>query len=103
MKKISAFLVILALFLFIFTIIGMELFANTIRLNYDNEPIPYYSGELVMSNSYPAYNFDSFGDAVVTVFVVLANDGWSTIFYDHARVNGQVISSIFFIGVVVLG
>ena len=106
MAKISAFIVLLGLFLFMFTIVGMEMFANTLRFNYDNEPIPYFSEnpeKTSLNFSYPPYNFDHISDAAVTVFVGLANDGWSTIYFDHARGSGLGQSSAFFIVLVVLG
>ena len=102
----SAFIIILLLLLFIFTIIGMDLFANTVRVNYDNEPIPYFSdnGENISLNySFADYNFDTFGDAAVTVFAVLANEDWSKIYFNHARVNGLGKSSVFFISLVIIG
>jgi hypothetical protein len=34
---------------------------------------------------------------------VIANDGWSSIYFDHYRVLGGGISTLFFIGLVVLG
>jgi len=106
MLKMSAFIIILLLLLFIFTIIGMDLFANTVRVNYDNEPIPYFSenGENISLNySFADYNFDTFGDAAVTVFAVLANEDWSKIYFNHARVNGLGKSSVFFISLVIIG
>ena len=106
MTKISAFIVLLALFLFMFTIVGMEMFSNTLRFNYNNDPIPYYSNssnETSLIHSYPAYNFDNISDASMTVFVGLANDGWTTLYFNHARVNGLGAASAFFISLVVLG
>ena len=106
MTKISAFIVLLALFLFMFTIVGMEMFSNTLRFNYNNDPIPYFSNssnETSLIYSYPAYNFDNISDASMTVFVGLANDGWTTLYFNHARVNGLGAASAFFISLVVLG
>jgi hypothetical protein len=106
MTKISSFIVLLALFLFMFTIVGMEMFSNTLRFNYNNEPIPYYSNssnETSLIYSYPPYTFDTISDASMTVFVGLANDGWTTLYFNHARVNGLGAASAFFISLVVLG
>ena len=39
-KQVGSFSVLLYLFIFTFTILGMELFSNTLRFNYQNENIP---------------------------------------------------------------
>ena len=60
--------------------------------------------KLFISNySFADYNFDTFGDAAVTVFAVLANEDWSKIYFNHARVNGLGKSSVFFISLVIIG
>jgi len=107
LAKISSFAVILSLFIFTFTILGMELFANTIRFDFDNNPIEFYDNdnpEKVSSiRSVPDSNFDTFLNAFISVFIVIANDGWSTIYFDYSRVVGNQKSTLFFIGLVVLG
>jgi hypothetical protein len=40
LKKISTFTLLMYLFIFMYTILGMEMFSNTARFNYENEPIP---------------------------------------------------------------
>ena len=108
MTKISAFIVLLILFLFMFTILGMEIFANKLRFNYDNEPIDYYAIDPPNTSkvySFAKYSFDYFSDAGMSVFVGLANDGWTTVYFDHARTPsvGKIIAGIFFVGLVVVG
>jgi len=34
---------------------------------------------------YPESNFNNFVEAFLTVFIILRNDGWSTIFFYHAK------------------
>ena len=106
LAKISTFAVILTLFIFTFTILGMELFANTIRFNFDNEPVNAFkeADETISGiRSTPDSNFDTFLNAFITVFIVIANDGWSTIYLDYSRVLGNNISTLFFVGLVILG
>jgi hypothetical protein len=70
LKDISNFSVLLLIFMLIYTLLGMELFAyNVHEPNTDNE--------------YPDSNFNTFLDGFISVFIVLANDGWSTIFITH--------------------
>lgn len=106
--KITAFIVLLILFLFMFTILGMEIFANKLRFNFDMQPINYYeidppnTSKVYDMNS---YSFDYFTDAAMSVFVGLANDGWTTVYFDHARTPavGNLIAGVFFISLVVVG
>ena len=87
LKKISAFSVLLLIFIFSFSILGMELFAA--KCSFDESDVPivgdYADGIDGVEGRIPDSNFNNFFDAVLSVFIVLANDGWSTIFFDHAR------------------
>ena len=43
-------------------------------------------GEVDNTNGvYPDSNFNSFLDAITTVFIVLTNDGWSNIYFNYYR------------------
>jgi hypothetical protein len=84
----------------------MELFANVLRFDYNNKPVPYYgseSDETSQKYSIPDSNFDNFFDALLTVFIVFANDGWTTIYFNYYRTVGAAKSTLFFITLVVLG
>jgi hypothetical protein len=84
----------------------MELLANTIRYNYDNEPVNAFieaNDNISGIRSTPDSNFDTFLNAFITVFIVIANDGWTTIYFDYARVVGRDKASAFFILLVILG
>jgi len=41
-QKISSFLLLLLLFSFTYSILGLELFANKVRFNLDGEKVGYY-------------------------------------------------------------
>lgn len=89
-----------------FSILGMELFAFKSKFDFDNKPIGYFNetaGEVSKIRSVPDSNFDSLMNATVSVFIVLANDGWSTIYLDYYRTAGPFSSSIFFILLLLLG
>lgn len=83
LTKISAFALILFLFIFIFAMMGMEFYAQKVRFNFDDEPIEYFGKYENTSVKYsvPANNFDNFINAMLTVYVVLANDGWAPIYH----------------------
>ena len=51
----------------------------------------------------PNSNFDTLYNAFISVYIVLANDGWTTIYFDCSRMVGPVPSSIFFISLFILG
>lgn len=105
-QKMGSFTLVLYLFMFTYTILGMEMYAQTLRFNRKNEAIDYFSeprDDTSLKFSHPDANFDNFWSATVSIFIVFANDYWSTIYFDHYRVNGGVSSSIFFIGLVILG
>ena len=60
----------------------MELFSW--RAAFDSEGNPDILGEP------PTSNFNNFQNAFISVFIVFANDGWSTIYFNHYRTVGAV-------------
>ena len=68
LADISYFSIILLLFMFIFSLLGMELFAH--RLKFDSNWEPDVDGES------PRVNFDDFWHAFITIFLVLVGDDW---------------------------
>jgi hypothetical protein len=78
--SIIPFAILLFLFLFSFTILGLEAFANTLRFDLDNKLVPYFQVNPPNTSklfSIPNSNFDSFSSAIVTVFVIITGDGWA--------------------------
>ncbi len=99
---IANFTVVLFLFIYIFALVGMQVFAN--RFHFDKEtgePLrmtdPRYPSAEV-----PRANFDTFIWAVTTVFQVLTGENWNTVMYDGIRVGGWT-GALYFIVLVVLG
>jgi hypothetical protein len=72
LKEISAFTVVLFLFMFIYSILGMEMFAYKAKYDPDGN-LDLVNGESLDQN------FDSFLWSFTTVFVLLTEDGWSTV------------------------
>jgi len=72
LKEISAFSVVLFLFMFIYSILGMEMFAYKAKYD-DSGNLDLDSGESLDQN------FDSFLWSFTTVFVLLTEDAWSTV------------------------
>lgn len=66
MVQISYFSILLMLFMLISSLLGMELFAYRI---YDDDGVS------------PRLNFDTLYNALITIFVLLTNEGWPQIVY----------------------
>lgn len=96
MYSIAPFTVIMLIFILIYALLGMELFAREVRFDSDGHPDKE-------NGKSPDSNFDHFLEAFATVFIVLANDNWSTIFFDHYRAGKAVSSTIFFVSLLLLG
>jgi hypothetical protein len=60
---ISSFTLVLFLVMFIYTIVGMELFANEVK--FTNDTVDLVNGSSL------SYNFDSFLQAFTTIFIGL--------------------------------
>ena len=75
----------------------MEIFAYKVKFNEFNKL------DLASTGQPPYSNFNNFLDAWVSVFIVLANDGWSTIYFDHYRAIGGAVASLYFIPMLVFG
>ena len=107
LTKLSSFTILLALFCFIYAMVGLELFSNRLRFDRDNKPIEYFnntsSPEISEKFSKPDNNFDSIQNALLSVFIVIANDGWTVLFWDHYRTVGPVTATVFFTSLVILG
>lgn len=46
MKKVATFLMLLYLFIFIYTVLGMQLFAYKIQMDIDGNPVDTHNAEL---------------------------------------------------------
>lgn len=96
MKDVSAFSILLFLFMFIYSLLGMELFGFKAKFN--------SHGFIDMDDGDdPDSNFNNFLEAFTTVFVVLTNDGWTTIYYNYYRATGSAVSTVYFISLIILG
>ena len=93
----STFSILLLLFMFTYTLLGMELFAYKAKFNKDDEV------DLSDNGEYTNYNFNTFLEAFLSVFVVLTGDQWSVVYFDHYRAVGGVIASFFFLSLVIVG
>ena len=79
----------------------MEFFAYRIKFDENNQPLsPPFDPEV---GSYPDSTFNTFLEAFYSVFIVLANDGWSLIYINHFRAVSGFKSTLFFISLLGFG
>lgn len=88
--------------MFIYAVLGMELFSYTLVFNDDNQPIPIKDKTNIVGHR-PPWNFDSFFEANMIVFILLANDGWTSIFFDYYRVVGWETAVMYFLTFFIIG
>ena len=100
LKDILTFFVLLLIIVFVFSLLGVELFANKTKINTENDIVP-----LDDPNGFsPRQNFDSFPEAFVSVFVCLIGEDWQLVMHDFMRsTQSRLAPSLFFISLMVLG
>lgn len=86
----------MVLFMFIFTLLGLELFAFKVKFDADGKPIedpqnkPEQEGD-----EFPRANFNHFLLGFTTIFIVFIGEDWNSVMYDHTRTNGWPCIIIF--------
>jgi hypothetical protein len=65
-KDISTITVLLLVFIFTYMLIGMELYSQRVQATEDSTS-----------------TYDSLSESFLSVFIVLANDGWTNIYFNH--------------------
>lgn len=105
-KDISTFSVLLALFMFIFLLLGMELFAYKIFFNNDDKEriveidIEYNPIEEIAAA--PRVNFNDPWYGFITIFIIFIGEDWNSAMYDHVRGTSSW-SIIFFVLIFIAG
>ncbi|KRX08462.1 hypothetical protein PPERSA_12943 [Pseudocohnilembus persalinus] len=98
LAQISNFSVLVLLFMVVASLLGIEFFAYKIRFEEDGSV-----AEVLQQGKSPRVNYDTFLHGIVATFVLLTNEDWNAVLYDHMRGIGNWIPSIYFIIVVVIG
>lgn len=92
------YLFLLCLYIFIMALLGMEFYAYRIRVDHDGNPIKSVNQESFA----PDQNFDTFLQALITVFCLLVNEDWHIILYQYRRTSDNEILVTAYITVVVV-
>uniref|UniRef100_A0A8C4EEP6 Voltage-dependent L-type calcium channel subunit alpha n=1 Tax=Dicentrarchus labrax TaxID=13489 RepID=A0A8C4EEP6_DICLA len=92
-RSIACLLLLLFLFIVIFSLLGMQVFGG--KFNFPNK-------------SKPRSTFDSFPQALITVFQILTGEDWNAVMYDGVMAHGGpsmpgILVSIYFIILFVCG
>ncbi|XP_041748107.1 dihydropyridine-sensitive L-type skeletal muscle calcium channel subunit alpha-1 [Coregonus clupeaformis] len=92
-KSIASLLLLLFLFIVIFSLLGMQVFGG--KFNFPNQPKPRST-------------FDSFPQALISVFQILTGEDWNAVMYDGIMAHGGptmpgILVSIYFIILFVCG
>ena len=85
---------------------GQGIFAQKIRYDLDDNQIEYFAplnNTLSRMHSVPESNFDSLTDSMISVFIVLTNDGWVAVYSEFYRFVSKTKSTIFFLSLVIIG
>lgn len=96
LKDVSNFSVLLFLFIFVYTLLGRELFAYKVSFDEDGN----FSRSKDAKS--PRNNFDSFINAIITIFIVLTGEQWHKIMYDHYQYS-KYLALGFFISLIIMG
>jgi len=76
------FVVLLMLFMVVASLLGMELFAYEVKSR---------------------YNFNNFLEAMLSVFLLLTNEGWNTMAYVYMHGMGTIYPVLYFIVIIIFG
>lgn len=97
------FALLLLLFLYIYTLVGMQFFAN--RFRFDENGHPYHeinSEKWRHAENWSRSNFDDFPHSFATIFQILTTENWNSVLYDCYRSIGPV-SMIFACTLIIFG
>lgn len=100
-SAIRSFGILLVLFIFIYALVGMQLFANRLHFDEFGAPIAITDSNYNAS-TVPRSNFDDFFNAVTTVFQVLTLENWNEVMHDCWRATSWV-APVYFILLIVQG
>jgi hypothetical protein len=83
----------MGLFMFIFTLLGMELFAYRVKYNNEDKELPVHDDREDVF--YPRASFNNFFLGFTTVFIVFIGEDWNSVMYDHTRAQGYACVAFF--------
>ena len=94
LKSIYPFVIWMFLFMYIFTLMGMQFFAGNFKFNSNDQPDS--------NGQSRRYNFDNFWTALLSVFIIFTGENWNGFMYDGMRSTGE-FAWLYFIMVITVG
>ena len=76
-------MILLTIIMFIFALLGMELYGKKVNFTEDGFMLEGYPGEVALP---PRPNFDNFYMAFTSIFIIFIGEDWHTIMHSHYRV-----------------
>lgn len=95
LAAIANFTILLGLFIYVYSLLGMQFFSGKIKFN----ELDQYDLENGRS---PRGNFDTLLNAIISIFIILVGDNWNIFMYDGIRSVGW-LSTLYYISLVVFG
>ena len=93
--SLGNFVILLFLYAYIVSILGMQLFAG--KLKYNEE------GNVDPDGDSPTLHFDTLWWAFYTIFTTMVGDNWNTVMYDCSRSVNFYTSSLYFVILIFFG
>jgi hypothetical protein len=94
MSTIGNYVILLALFIYVYALLGMQFFAGNLKFDHDG----YYDS----NGEVPRANFDTLYWAAITVFQVLIGDNWNNVMIDCELAVSR-FSALYFISLILFG
>ncbi|KAE9253486.1 hypothetical protein PF002_g3305 [Phytophthora fragariae] len=101
-SEVGNFSVFLLLFMYVYALLGMQIFGNRFRFDSNGIPLTSPAADMDSEIYVPRANFDSLLWSGVTVFQVLTGENWNNVLFDGWRSTGSV-ALLYFISLVIFG
>jgi len=95
LAAIANFTILLGLFIYVYSLLGMQFFSAKIKFN----EIDQYDLE---NGKSPRGNFDTLLNAIISIFIILVGDNWNLFMYDGIWSVGW-LSTMYYVSLVVFG
>ena len=102
LKEIGNFAILLLLFMFIYSLVGMQLLSNRLHFSQESGVTIGITEDGYNTALIPRSNFDSFSWSMVTVFQILTGENWNVIMYDGWRARGT-IAVVYILSLIIVG
>ncbi len=96
LTKIKSLSILILMTIFIYTLLGMEFFANKAKINLTNFEIDHSE-----RGRSPFFHFDKFMDSFFTTFTVFTIDGQSLIYYNFYRAVSPYLATLWWISYII--